>query len=486
MTSDEEKYRRLLRWYPRAWRESNGEVMLGTLLDAAEADAAGAPSTRAHAIRGAWSLRMHGLGERLTPRANLGFAIASLVAFFLVAAAWIGFSPAAVVGVTPAVGVFVGPTLFAISVAGLMRAGGLLSAPAAVAVCIISAAALACALGAALAWSVGFDEADAGATRSAFSQLFPAFFLTGWAIGGVAVGLVVDGVIGRDSKPLPRVLGAITVALFAAPAIGLSLLTPTPGALASIGLVFIAASRFSADRRSPAASHPPRATTASPSTRNVSAPSPLAAMTAASPRDAATRGERRAVGTLAGFGTAATLLCIAFAFTGSLRTDGALDPTRAMQLGLGAGALAGLPVLAAGAMVAARRSHTPRGAMSRHPRASRAWAPVWAFAGALTLSAIGQFAGDAWPFWLAGTTALGVGVALIIWSASTLDPALRLLLACGAGAASAVTLGIHAVAMSAFLLAAAGIALSVWAVLPRRHSASTPCVETASLARDPM
>lgn len=37
MSADlEQQYRRLLRWYPRSWRDANGDALLGTVLDAAE------------------------------------------------------------------------------------------------------------------------------------------------------------------------------------------------------------------------------------------------------------------------------------------------------------------------------------------------------------------------------------------------------------------------------------------------------------------
>ena len=34
---EEQYYRRLLRWYPRSWRAHHGEVLLGIMLDEAEA-----------------------------------------------------------------------------------------------------------------------------------------------------------------------------------------------------------------------------------------------------------------------------------------------------------------------------------------------------------------------------------------------------------------------------------------------------------------
>lgn len=43
----EQRYRQLLRWYPRAWRAKHGEVMLGMMLDDARARERHAPTVLA-------------------------------------------------------------------------------------------------------------------------------------------------------------------------------------------------------------------------------------------------------------------------------------------------------------------------------------------------------------------------------------------------------------------------------------------------------
>jgi len=62
MTPLEERFRALLRWYPPAWRERHGAVLLATLLDDAEARGLERP-----AAADAWSIRVHGAAERATP-----------------------------------------------------------------------------------------------------------------------------------------------------------------------------------------------------------------------------------------------------------------------------------------------------------------------------------------------------------------------------------------------------------------------------------
>ncbi len=58
-----EGFRRLLRWYPRWWRERNGEVLLGTLLSDAQRRGLDRPSIAERA-----SAFVHGLGLRLDER----------------------------------------------------------------------------------------------------------------------------------------------------------------------------------------------------------------------------------------------------------------------------------------------------------------------------------------------------------------------------------------------------------------------------------
>lgn len=66
MSPLERSYRRAMLAYPRSWRRKNGEVMLGTLLDAAEERASDKPAVWELA-----SLLGHGLGERLNRRSAL-------------------------------------------------------------------------------------------------------------------------------------------------------------------------------------------------------------------------------------------------------------------------------------------------------------------------------------------------------------------------------------------------------------------------------
>lgn len=56
----EARYRSVLQWYPRAWRDQHEAVILGTLLDVAEAGGRTQPT-----FREMWNLAVNGLGTRL-------------------------------------------------------------------------------------------------------------------------------------------------------------------------------------------------------------------------------------------------------------------------------------------------------------------------------------------------------------------------------------------------------------------------------------
>ena len=71
---EEQYYRRLLRWYPRSWRAHHGEVLLGIMLDEAEALGRSRPTVGQRR-----SVFLHGMGNRLGARAALWCAAIGLV-----------------------------------------------------------------------------------------------------------------------------------------------------------------------------------------------------------------------------------------------------------------------------------------------------------------------------------------------------------------------------------------------------------------------
>ena len=71
MSLDRDRFERLVRWYPRWWRDANAAVFVGTAMDAAEAGGLSAPS-RGERMAAA----LAGLGPRLdaTPARVAGAA----------------------------------------------------------------------------------------------------------------------------------------------------------------------------------------------------------------------------------------------------------------------------------------------------------------------------------------------------------------------------------------------------------------------------
>src|SRR5690606_15600149 len=116
----EERFHRLLRWYPRAWRDRNGDVLLATMLD--DAERAGRPGPTPGERLSALG---HGLGTRLDGRVALGAALAALAAAAASGAIMIwAISPLAVLGagwVLPVLTVALAPALVSVGTAALAR-----------------------------------------------------------------------------------------------------------------------------------------------------------------------------------------------------------------------------------------------------------------------------------------------------------------------------------------------------------------------------
>lgn len=233
--TDDERFRRALRWYPASWRRANGDVVVGTMRDAAETEGRDRPSraeTRA--------ARVNGLAHRLDRNVAVGSAVIAVVLSIIGIAATI-FVPAvigapidsALRSVIGPAAVFSAPTFLAVSAIATLRVRGL---PASAALWALVCAVLTTVpLGlAAASWSVSFDEADAGVPRSMFGaawMLFAAISalacaatgavlvtaalaprLRGWApIVGIAAGVVAWPILlttvpspGRPRSPPSR------------------------------------------------------------------------------------------------------------------------------------------------------------------------------------------------------------------------------------------------------------------------------------------
>lgn len=418
---DERAFRALLRWYPRIWRERNEEVVLCTMLDDAEARGQRIPdaSLRRSAI-------VQGLGARLDRRTAI--IAASLAVSFGLAGIPLLFMGAGPIGLIPGFGV--APLFMLVAIAATLRTRGILSAPEALAAFVLALPAAAFSTLAALSWYVGFDEADAGTTRSGFAQVFLWLVTAAW-LAAAAWGAVAAGGVLRTLK-MPTMwarLGGAGCTIVAYPFLAFTLMNPTAGAflaLATLGSVIL----LTRPKPTTAAALPPH--------------TPVAR----TPRPA-----RMSVLVCAAVSTVAGMAAIIFALTGSGWTDGALDSTEAMRAGIVAGFASVLPYCAA---IGLMRTQTHR--------AINAWGPPSLIAIALLIAATENLIGGGdgnrivWALMIAALP-LGGAVAWILavghWAPRVVQTTIAAL--CGA---SVLVLGVS-IHMLAFALPLAALVLAI-------------------------
>lgn len=254
--ADEQKYRKLLRWYPRPWRERNGDALLGVMLDDAERRGRTVPS---------WGERRsaftHGVGTRLDAALAWRSAIVAVVLnsgglLWIFAAprelrAWVP-DPAVQLIMTTA------PVLLVISLAAVARERGILPDPHALLATVAGAlAALAGSL-AWVSWSIRFDAADADQPIPLAGQLFLPLLLCAVPFRVAAVSIITDGLscLQRLSRPVRLLIGIGAGALITPLVMGMpTQLSPYVTVLAAGAMVL--AGRETRTRRTPADSVPP-------------------------------------------------------------------------------------------------------------------------------------------------------------------------------------------------------------------------------------
>ena len=206
MSALESRYRSALRWYPRSWRAQNADVVVGTLMD--EADATGRQRPRPSEL---FSLAVHGLLSRVAvaPSASRGFrdrvAALSLGAGFaltfvmLFAYEW---APFAVDSLNP-------------QHVGSERVGPFASA--AVVVNAMWIVAFGLAVAGAVRWSRAVLAMAAGASVIAivFINATPLLYSRPPATALVfLIGLALTGIMGRPSRRHLVVSGVAAIAVF--------------------------------------------------------------------------------------------------------------------------------------------------------------------------------------------------------------------------------------------------------------------------------
>lgn len=324
------EFARLLRWYPASWRRSHGEVVLGTMLDVAEAQGRDAPTRgeRRAAI-------VDGLAHRLDRRIAIGAAVAAVGTAALVWAAQLTVSAVAA-GIDPRVvdSTLTGwmqaivalsgavPALAVVSLVATARVRGMRSGPVLLGGVVGVAAAIALAL-TMLSWSVGFEEADAGGMRSPLGAAFLVILGIAWTLAAVATAILLGEALrrrlGGGSYPV-----ALGVGLVGWPFLAYSLLSVASAVLLALGLLAVAVIATgplgAVDREGPHPHHTGSWTVARPALQR----------------------ERRLIIVLSSLSVAAGAAAGVFALAGSLWTG--LDATQAMRVGIGAGALGAIPL----------------------------------------------------------------------------------------------------------------------------------------------
>ncbi|WP_227497097.1 hypothetical protein [Planctomonas psychrotolerans] len=426
-------YSRLLRWYPRDWRDENGAVVLDSLEQHADDRGLARPSGAE-----AWSLRAHGLGARATPRWAGVFAAIALVSY--AASTAVLLTDAILL---PGAGLAhlvlsggIGALALSLSTLVLVHRRGSISSPAAgiVAACAIPACGFAVLTAA--SWSAGFADADAGTESGLFASAGGYFFAAAVVAGTACLAPLVDALIGIRRSLGARVGLSVVCAMPAAMVIGvLSVTGYMLGAIAAAVLLIMALRAEHRESRVAA----PVAESADSRRLVDDGPGPVP-------------GPRTAVRVSALVSPVLGLACAVFALTGSDWSIGVADATRAMNLGLAAGALAAIPVVLASAAVLERRL-----GVIVHGSALLVSVSLIVEAGAQFLGAGHP---SQWPLTLTAALVLGLGLALPVVRLVPGAPLRRASIVVGAGVAASV-IGLALVPMAGFIAPLAAVALLV-------------------------
>ncbi len=435
------KYARLLRWYPQRWRAEHGRFMLDTLDEYASDQGIMRPS-----LAEAWSIRSHGMGERASYRWAVVFAALSLVAFL--GAAVILLSNTLLV---PEVGVvrtllavLVGPLTLAVAAIVILHRRGTLSAPAALCAAMGTVPTFTFTALAAMSVALGFDEADAGTARTWFASAGLLLILLTWCTGALTLLVPLLSVL---KNKLPRTLRWVVASLMAAfLSLILAGLVMTSGqifgSLPAAALLLLAIIKAQRSQQGVQPGKLPGARLSQPP-YPVKVPYPVKAPSySAGTKSGFNNTGFIKISAVALFSLVLGMTCAAFALTGSNWGAGVGDASRAMNLGLAAGALATLPVVVLSAVMLLPRFG----------------AVMWFSAGlacvALLVVAVAQLLGAGhslqWPLILAAAVMVGFALAVPLgrWISGSLT--LRVAALGGLGLACSL-LGIYLVTAAAFV-----------------------------------
>lgn len=444
----EARYARMLRWYPKAWREENGAALLGTMLDAADARGMLKPSAGER-----FSSMTHGVGTRLDAKLAMRSGVAAIVVALAVGVifTW-GLQALAEAGYSwllPALNAGLGPALVMVSACALLRHRGAVSGPRALGILALAIVAGGLAAATWQGLSLAFDAADEGTADPFPTQIVGPLFLVAWASGTTAAVLLLDS-ISSGRLTWRRLLGLVLAGGFGALLAGVVLLVPFMPAAAAVLVTVLAAAQYHRETKvAPASSitNPdPHFTDAS------TTPAPGLHLKAAVPHPLAAR-------LLAGVSGVGGTVGVVYALTGSA-WGAAIDGTQAMGQGITIGLVSAVPLLAALGL----RLGT---LLKRKPR--HIWGPLLLAALACGAMAAAYTNAPSWDGMELGMLmASAFGGAALAWSLFPVLPgsrALRVLLGTLMGAVVTAFLGVMILPMLVFGIPLAAAALVIW---PRR------------------
>lgn len=434
MNAADERFRRLLRWYPRSWRAQNGDVFVATLIEAAEHQGRSAPTSA-----DAWGAALHGTAARLTARLALVLSVAALSLSVVAGVGYVWALNSAVAGTLVlllAGGII--PVLTAVAVVALSRDRGLVDDARVIVLIALTVLAVGFAALAGWSWSLGFDAADAGTAAPPLAEVWLPLVGAALIFGVGSFSLFFDSLFARTTlSRSARIPLAIVASCVVTPFAGYALLTPYVGAGVALVVAVLAAS----PRRAPAVARQPWP--ASPAHGFVRS-APVA--------------EATTIRVLALVATLGGSLGIVYALTGARWAPAAGDGTAAMAQGVTLLFLAALPLLAAFGVWSARRS-------AQRPR--HVWEPLALVAVALLLLAAAYTHAPEWdamaPWLFAGSAVTGGAISWWIAPRTRLPRPAAAILAVFPGLLYAAFLGILVGPVLAFAVPILGILLIVGA-----------------------
>jgi len=387
---NEKSFRHLLRWYPTRWRVLNGDVLLSTMLDAAEREGRITPTKTER-----WSAVIHGTGARIDSRLALWSSIAALVFSVIsgVIFTW-GIVPLSEAGLGWILQVLITgivPSLTGVGLIAIVRVRGLITDTRAIAMTLLSIAALGLAALTSLSWSMGFDASDAGVPLTGIATLWLPLFLAAILTGASTIALLLESVLQRTTlKRLSRVLVAGFASLIAAPIVGFSLMTPYVSAVIALGVAVLVLTSHRNDQRSSTTGTPKIDPPVSHATTPTQA-SPLA------------------IRLLAAVATVGGVIGVVYALTGAQWSPLATDGTIAMAQGIILLLLSAVPLLAAFGLTTLARGTVRR---------LHTWGPLGAAMISLGFIAIAYLHAPEWEgmaLWFTVASMLG-GAGITWWT----------------------------------------------------------------------